>query len=100
MMAPAQAAARFAAACYAGLWLGVAYGFLRPLRPKRTTLAGLAFVLFAGWVLVYLTFGICGGDLRFGYLLGTAAAGFAWELTVGRLLRPVFAGFWKTHCPG
>ena len=66
MMAPAQAAARFAAACYTGLWLGVVYGFLRPLRPRRTTLSDLLFVGVAGWALIYLTFGVCDGDLRLG----------------------------------
>jgi hypothetical protein len=95
MTAPALAAGRLAAACLMGLGLGLWYGFLRPLRPKFTLLSDLLFLLalFPSWV--YLGFGICEGDLRLGYIAGLALGGFLWEFTAGRVLRPVFAGFWR-----
>lgn len=95
MTAPALAFQRFAAACLLGLGLGVLYSFLRPLRPRRTALADgvfLAAVLFA-WL--QLGFRVCRGDLRLGYTAGLFVGLVLWELTVGKLLRPVFSGFWK-----
>ena len=95
MTAPAVAAARFGAACLLGAFLGLLYGFLRPLRPRRTALADGIFVLaaFYGWLV--LCFAVCGGDIRVGYVLGLPCGGFAWEFTFGRLLRPVYFHFWK-----
>lgn len=95
MTAPAVAAGRFGAACLLGLALGLWYGFLRPLRPRWTALSDLLFLLGVFPVWVYLGFGICGGDLRPGYWAGLFLGGLAWELTVGKLLRPVFRLFWK-----
>ncbi|MBQ7801679.1 MAG: hypothetical protein IJ375_05080 [Oscillospiraceae bacterium] len=96
MTAPALAAERFALACLLGLPLGALYGFLRPLRPRRGTLADLLFVAAAAAAWLYLSFGICQGDLRLGYSAGLAAGGFCWEWTAGQLLRPVFSMFWQT----
>ena len=95
MTAPALAADRFAAACLIGMVLGLAYGFLRPLRPRLTALADFLFLLAAaaGWV--FLSFRICQGDLRLGYNAGLLAGGFFWEYTAGRVLRPVFRAFWR-----
>ena len=95
MTAPAVAAGRFGAACLLGLVLGLWYGFLRPLRPRWTALSDLLFLLGVLPVWVYLGFGICGGDLRPGYWVGLFLGGLVWEMTVGKLLRPVFRGFWK-----
>lgn len=95
MTGPALDGWRFLCACGIGLILGMYYGFLRPLRPRHTLVSDALFVpaLFFGWL--YLGFAICRGDLRLGYCLGLLAGGLVWELTVGKLLRPVFRGFWK-----
>ena len=47
MTTPQAEALRFLTACLLGAGLGVVYGFLRPLRPKWTTLADSAFLLAA-----------------------------------------------------
>jgi hypothetical protein len=95
MTTPAVAAARFGMAAAVGAGLGLFYGFLRPLRRKSNWLADLIFVIaaFFGWL--YVGFGICRGDLRMAYFAGMALGGFGWEMTVGKLLRPVFFGFWQ-----
>ena len=95
MTGPALDGWRFLWACLIGLILGLYYGFLRPLRPKHTLLSDILFLpaLIYGWL--YLGFAICRGDLRLGYCAGLLVGGLAWELTVGRLLRPVFRGFWQ-----
>lgn len=95
MTAPAVSAARFAAACLMGVGLGVYYDFLRPLRPKRTVLSDVLFLIGAFWVWLQLGFGVCKGDLRLGYYAGLLCGGLFWEFTVGVLLRPVFAAFWR-----
>ena len=95
MTGPALDGWRFLWACGIGLILGMYYGFLRPLRPKRTLLSDALFMpaLFFGWL--YLGFAICRGDLRLGYCIGLLLGAVVWELTVGRLLQPVFRGFWQ-----
>ena len=95
MTAPAIAAIRFCLAGAVGAGLGLFYGFLRPLRRKGNTLPDLIFVIaaFLGWV--YVGFGICGGDLRTAWFFGMILGGLCFEATLGRLLRPVFFGFWK-----
>jgi hypothetical protein len=95
MIPPKTAGANLAAACLLGALCGLIYGFLRPLRRRSAGLADSIFILFAIFVWLHLSFGICGGDLRLGYWIGLLTGGFLWELTAGRLLRPVFRGFWK-----
>ena len=94
MNPPGLVARRFLAACLWGCVLGLYYGFLRPLRRKHHWPADLLFVpgLFYVWLVVM--FQVCQGDLRFGYTCGIFLGWFLWEQTVGRLLRPVFSGFW------
>ena len=94
MTAPALAVRHFGAACLLGASLGLLYGFLLPLRPKHTVLSDALFLLGAGWAWLYLALAVCGGDLRVGYSLGLLAGGAAWEMTLGRLLRPAAASFW------
>lgn len=95
MTGPALDGWRFLWACGIGLVLGMYYGFLRPLRPRHTIVSDVLFLpaLAYGWL--YLGFAICRGDLRIGYCLGILLGIVAWELTVGKLLRPVFAGVWR-----
>lgn len=95
MTAPAEAAGRFLWACLVGAALGAVYDFLRPLRPGHPLLSDGLFLLAAGWGWLVLTFSLCAGDLRLGYLGGLAAGGLVWEWTLGQLLRPVFGGFWS-----
>ncbi len=95
MTPPALSAARAAMGCLMGMGLGVIYSFLRPLRPRWTGLADLLFLAAFGAAWVYLGFGICGGDLRFGYSASLPVGILLWELTAGRVLRRVFFGFWQ-----
>lgn len=94
MNGPALDGRRFLCACLLGLILGVIYGFLRPLRHRRPVLADLLFLPFMGYAWLYLGFAICRGDLRLGYCAGLPLGATLWEWTLGRLLRPAFAGFW------
>ncbi len=95
MTAPAQAVRWFGAALALGAVLGLLYGFLRPLRKKRSAPADLLFAsaLFYAWL--YLSFAVCRGDIRLGCTLGLFLGTYAFDRTVGMLLRPVFAVFWK-----
>lgn len=95
MISPALAWGHFLAACLLGAGLGLVYDFLRPLRPRFTALSDVVFLAVLGYALIYLFFGVCAGDIRGGYLLGLAVGGFAWEWSLGRLISPVFVGFWK-----
>lgn len=94
-MSPAVAAQRLGYALAVGAALGLLYGFLRPLRPRLTVLADGVFVLCALWGWVYLMFGLCQGDIRFGLFTAMVLGAWVWEVSIGRLLRPVFQKFWK-----
>ena len=93
-MPPALAAAHTLRALGLGMGLGLFYSFLKPLRPRLTTLADLIFLIFFGWGWLYLAFGICAGDLRLGFFLALGAGCFLAHRTMGRFLGPLFAGFW------
>ena len=95
MTPPSLAASRFLWGLAIGAILGLLYGWLRPPRRKHPHLSDLLFMAaaFYGWLL--LNFGICKGDLRPVYSLALAAGILLEEWTLGRLLRPVIAGFWK-----
>lgn len=95
MTGPVLAAQRFAVACLYGAALGCCYDFLRPLRPKHTTLSDLLFCLLVFWAWLQVSFRVCQGDLRLGYTMGLAVGGLAWEFTAGRWVNPVFFWFWK-----
>ena len=93
MTAPQTGAVRFCAAALIGVALGIFYGFLRPLRPKYTTLADGIFLLgvYYGWI--WWAFGICEADPRPVGLFAMALGGVGWEMTAGRFFRPVFRCF-------
>ncbi|MBQ8580318.1 MAG: spore cortex biosynthesis protein YabQ [Oscillospiraceae bacterium] len=95
MTVPALAAYRFLCSIALGALLGLIYGFLRPPRRRCPGLLDGLFLLAAGWVWLYLSFGICGGDLRLGGSAGLFLGAMAWEWSAGKLLRPVFEEFWK-----
>ena len=94
MTAPYLAAQRFGIACLLGCILGIWYGFLRPLRPRRTGFADMLFLVGAYLVWLELGFGVCHGDLRLGYASGLFLGGIVWESTAGKLLRPLYSLFW------
>jgi hypothetical protein len=94
MTGPALDGWRFLCACLIGLALGFYYGFLRPLRSRHPFFADFLFLPALGYAWLYLGFAICRGDLRLGYCAGLLVGSVFWEMTVGRLLRPVFKGFW------
>lgn len=98
MSTPAQALLCLGWSCLFGAGLGMVYGFLRPVRPRA--LADVLFLICLGWAGIYLGFGICQGDLRLGYAAGLLVGGVAWDLTMGRLLRPVWQGFWGIFARG
>ena len=70
MTSPAVAALRFCQALLLGAGLGLYYGFLQPLRPKRSFLSDLLFLPVFFWAWLYHSFALCGGDLRMGYCAG------------------------------
>lgn len=95
MTDPVLDARRFGFACLLGLGLGLYYGFLRPLRPRHTGLSDLLFLpaLFYSWL--YLSFGICDGDIRLSYSMGLLVGAVVFQWTAGRWLRTIFQGFWR-----
>ena len=95
MTPPELAAQRLLMALVLGCLLGLCYGFLRPLRRIGNWLRDLLFLGCLLWAWLLLGFGICGGDLRLGYFSGLFLGGVLWEKTVGKLLRPLFFGFWN-----
>lgn len=96
MTGPAEAARRFLLACLLGAGLGLFYGALRPLRPRHTVLSDLLFAPAMIWAWIYLSFGVCAGDIRLGYNAGLLLGAVVWEATVGKALRPVFRAIWKS----
>lgn len=95
MIPPAVAARQLLAALALGGLLGLAYGFLRPLRPRHTVVADLLFCLAGFWAWLQLNFGVCLGDIRFGCNAVMVASGIVFDCTLGRYLRGIFDGFWK-----
>ena len=95
MTQPSVAAVRFASGVLLGCALGLLYGFLRPLRPRHTLLSDSLFVLGLLWAWLYLGFAVCGGDLRLGCIAGLLLGIPLWDRGPGRLLAPIFTGFWK-----
>ena len=95
MNLPSIVAQRFLIACLLGCALGIYYEFLRPLRKKWTNLSDIAFVAGAFWVWLYLGFGVCEGDLRFGFSVALLGSSILFVVTIGSLLKPLFSIFWR-----
>ena len=70
-----------------GAGLGIVWDLLRPAGRRFPKTADLVFLAVCTAAWTELAFGICGGDLRPGYLAVTAAGGILWEQTGGRILR-------------
>ena len=95
MIPPAEALRHFGIAFGLGCLLGVLYGFLRPLRPRLTALSDLIFLGFGFYAWLVLAFGVCRADIRLGCSSGLAIGCIVTDLTLGKLLRPIFFGFWR-----
>ncbi len=95
MTSPATDLYRLLWALALGYGLGAVYCFLRPLRPKFTALSDLLFVPFAFYGWLYLSFAICQADLRLGDTVCLGVGIWLFVITLGRLLAPVFRGFWR-----
>ena len=95
MKSPELAARQFLMACLVGAGLGLFYGFLRPVRRKHPVPGDLLFLAAAFWGWLFWGFGICRGDYPGPGLLGMGLGGVVWEISAGRLLRPVFLRFWQ-----
>ena len=95
MTTPLVAAQRLGQALLLGGGLGLFYGFLRPFRRRHPYLGDLLFVPALFWAWLVLSFQVCRGDLRLAYNAGLGVGALAWELTVGKGLRPVFGLVWK-----
>ena len=64
MMTPVTAARHFLIALAIGAGSGLLYGFWRPFRPRWLGDLFFMFGFFYGWL--WLSFGVCRGDLRLG----------------------------------
>ena len=95
MTAPELAAQRFGAALIIGMLLGLGYEFLRPLRPRFTALADGVFLVLAVWLWLIHAFAVCRGEFRIAYFGAMLFGGLGWCVLAGRMLRGIFAGFWK-----
>ena len=95
MNPPAEALRHFVTALLMGAGLGLFYGFLRPLRPRLTTLSDLVFSLPFFWVWIILGFGVCQGDLRLGCSAGLPIGAFLWDKATRPVLGPIFTMFWR-----
>lgn len=95
MTDPALSALRFGAGLALGAALGLVYGFLRPLRTRRSAPADLLFMAAAFYAWLVLSFAVCRGDIRLGITLALPLGALLWENTAGRLLRRPFRLFWQ-----
>ena len=94
MNSPALAAQRFLPAILLGCALGIFWGFLRPVRKKAALLTDLLFLIPLFWAWIYLSFGVCLGDLRPVYTLTLLVSALTWNSSLGLWLSPVFDKFW------
>ena len=85
---------RLALCFLAGVLLGPAADLFRPLHRRFPVLTQLMIgtEFFLCWL--WLGFGLCRGDLRIGYLLGTAAGFFVWEWSFSTCTEAFFGKLW------
>jgi len=93
MTAPAVALRCLLIAFLLGFPPGLLHSFLRPLRLRHRHLCDLCSVAALCYCWIYLGFGICGGDLRMGYLLGLLSGWALCICTVGKWLQGLFSRF-------
>ena len=85
---------RLAGCFLAGVLLGPAADLFRSLHRRLPVLTQLVIgtEFFLCWL--WLGFGLCRGDLRIGYLLGTAAGFCFWEWYFGTCTGAFFGKLW------
>ena len=84
MNAVTVSAGQFAAGFLLGMGLGAVYEILRPLRPRLTALSDALFLSALLYAWVYLSFPICGGDIRLITTAGLPLGAYSFRLTLGR----------------
>ena len=90
MTAPAIAGRYLVTAILLGTLPGLFHAFLRPLRIRHRHLCDLCSVAALLYCWIYVGFGVCGGDLRTGYLLGMLLGWGVGICILGKWLQPVF----------
>ena len=95
MTAPATAGRCLLIAILLGFLPGLLHSFLQPVRVRHRHIADLCSVAALFYCWIYLGFGICGGDLRMGYLLGMLGGWALCICTVGKLLQCLFYGYFR-----
>ena len=93
MNAVTVSAGQFAAAFLLGTGLGVVYEILRPLRPRFTGFSDTLFVSAMLYAWIYLSFRICGGDIRVVTTAGLPLGAYSFRLTLGRPLEILIRRF-------
>ena len=95
MTAPIPALAQMAAALSLGAGLGLLYDLLALPGTKHGWFRDLLFLAGAGYGQLYLTFSVCGGDLRIPVLISFAAGEILWGSLFRAPLGPVLQAVWK-----
>lgn len=89
-----EAAARFGIGVALGAGLGIVYDFLRPLGKRRKWPRDLLFSLVAVYFWLVESFAVCRCDIRMAYTAALGLGFLAWELTLSRWDRRLFACLW------
>lgn len=98
MTAPGQAAMQLLLSALLGAAVGLGFDMLRPLSRRHSVLADLLFFPVLVSAGVVLSFPICRGNPTGAAILACAVGVFGWNVTAGRVLRPVFFAFWGFVC--
>ena len=95
MTAPAEAGRFLLIAFLLGFLPGLLHSFLQPMRVHHRHIADLISVVALLYCWIYVGFGVGGGDLRLGYLLGMLGGWVLCICTVGKWLQCLFYGFFR-----
>lgn len=93
MTAPAEAGRCLLTSILLGFLPGLLHSFLQPVRVRHRHIADLISVTALFYCWIYVGFGVCGGDLRLGYLLGMLGGWALCICTAGKWLQCLFYGF-------
>lgn len=95
MTPPAAAGRCLLIAILLGFLPGLLHSFLRPVRVRHKHLADLLSIAALIYCWIYVGFGVCGGDLRMGYLVGMLGGWALCICTVGKWLQSLFSLFFR-----
>ena len=95
---PAEVGVRFLQCVCAGFLLGPGIDAVFPLRHRLSVLFQLLVSIQIVLVWSVCCFGICGGDIRGGYLAGCALGLFCWRNTLSPSVRGIFGKIWSILC--